>query len=110
MNIIYVLENPLVDTTHAIHKSTQFLLERPKHLLVYPGFCLGVGIVSWFFGGCLAMAYQAVRGGREGAKYHLKGVTPTEKYTCRVFERHNLAVYVQTLQELKNMLFTIYYV
>ena len=66
MNFIYVLENPLVDTTHAIHKSTQFLLERPKHLLVYPGFCLGVGIVSWFFGGCLAMAYRAVRGGRGG--------------------------------------------
>ena len=57
----HVLENPLVNTKHAIHKSTQFLLERPKHLLVYPGFCLGVGIVSWFFGGCLAMAYQAVR-------------------------------------------------
>ena len=52
-----------VNTRNSIHKSTQFLLERPKHLLVYPGFCLGVGIVSWFFGGCLAMAYQAVRGG-----------------------------------------------
>ena len=68
----------------------------PKDLLVYPRFCLRVGIVSWFFGGCLAMAYwytgQAVRGGREGAKYHLKGVTPTEKYTHRVFERHSLAV------------------
>ena len=37
----------------------------PKDLLVYPRFCLRVGIVSWFFGFCLAMAYQAVReGGR----------------------------------------------
>ena len=56
------------------------------------------------------MAYQGLREGGEGAKYHLKGVTPTEEYTCRVFERHNLAVYVKTLEELKNMLFTIYYV
>ena len=66
MNLINVHENPLANTRHAIHKSTQFLLERPKHLLVYPGFCLGVSIVSWFFGGCLAMAYRAVRGGRGG--------------------------------------------
>ena len=66
MNLIHTCTwESFVNTRNSIHKSTQFLLERPKHLLVYPGFCLGVGIVSWFFGGCLAMAYQAVReGGR----------------------------------------------
>ena len=67
MNLIQTCTwESFVNTRNSIHKSTQFLLERPKHLLVYPGFCLRVGIVSWFFGGCLAMAYQAVREGGGG--------------------------------------------
>ena len=98
-----------VNTTHAIHKSRQFLRERPKHLLVYPGFCLGVGIVSWFFGFCLAMAYQAVR---EGGRV----LNITSKVSHQLRSTHAACLKGITWQfkykhckNWKKMLFTIYY-